>query len=181
MRCRSGSGCVITFLSRILRPHGIACLATDLNPSATRATLRTAERNLSSVDALLTSLSNGLHTRRGLFDVILFNPPYVPTESVSPLAANPNRESIHQCRPEDLLEASWTGGPDGRYWIDRLLPRIDALLSRDGVFYMIALEANRPAEVMKWAQDDWNLASRILLKRKAGIETLSVIKFWRHR
>lgn len=170
---------MITFLSRILHPHKIECLATDVNPAANKATVCTANRNLASVDALLTFLTNGIHSRPGLFDVILFNPPYVPTETVCPLALNPNRESIRTCPPRDLLEAAWAGGPDGRYWIDLLLPRIDALLSQRGVFYMIALEANKPADLMRWAQEEWKFNSTIIAKRRAGIEALSVIKFWR--
>lgn len=43
-------------------------------------------------------------------DVILFNPPYVPTPD----------EEISGCG----IEASWAGGTDGRVIIDRSLPVI---------------------------------------------------------
>lgn len=176
----SGSGCVITFLSKILRPHHMACVATDVNPHAVRATMRTGERNLVSVDPLLTSLSNGIScASRRLFDVILFNPPYVPTERLCAIAERPCRESVHECSPLAFLEAAWAGGLDGRHWIDQVLPRIDGMLSERGAFYMIALSANRPTELMEWAKRDWNFQSKIVLRRKAGMESLSVIKFWR--
>jgi hypothetical protein len=44
---------------------------------------------------------------------------------------------------------------------------------------MIALQANKPEELMAWARRDWNLESKIALRRKAGIEDLVVLKFWR--
>jgi release factor glutamine methyltransferase len=175
----SGSGCAITFLAHALRPHFLACLATDLNPKATYATLRTAERNLASVDAILTCLADGLPADRRLFDVILFNPPYVPTECLCPLARRPCRQGIDKCDPETLLEASWAGGADGRYWIDKVMGKVDGLLSDRGVFYMIALDANKPAQLLQWAQTEWNLKSSVVMRRKAGCESLNVLKFWR--
>ena len=176
----SGSGCVITFLSRILKPQLLACVATDVNPHATRATMRTGERNLVSVDPLLTNLFNGISgCERRLFDVILFNPPYVPTEQLCPMAERPCRESVHKCTPPAFLEAAWAGGPDGRHWIDQVMPRVDGMLAPRGFFYMIALSANRPEELMEWARRDWGFNSKVALRRKAGIESLSVLKFWR--
>lgn len=163
----------------MLKPYPVACIATDLNPAATIATQKTGERNLSSIDCLLTSLSNGIPNRRQLFDIIVFNPPYVPTEELCEMACKPCHEKIHGCDPEDLLEAAWAGGSDGRHWIDQVMPMIDGLLSPGGAFYMIALQANKPDELMEWGRRDWNFASKVALKRKAGIEDLAVLKFWR--
>lgn len=177
----SGSGCAITFLARALYPHALACVATDLNPQATCATLRTAERNLASVDAVLTSLTDGVPPGRRLFDVVLFNPPYVPTECLCPLAEAPCRQSVTACDPEVLLEAAWAGGANGRHWIDQVMPRIDGLLSPQGAFYMLVLEANMPQQLMEWARKDWDLDSQMLVTRKAGTEALGVLKFWRRK
>lgn len=175
----SGSGCAITFLSHALRPHHLACLATDVNPRATHATLRTAERNLTSVDAILTSFSDGLLPSKRLFDVILFNPPYVPTECVNAVAQRPCRQSVSSCDPDGLLEVAWAGGKRGRYWIDRVLPKIDGLLSDKGVMYMIVLAANDPEELREWAEKEWGFKSEMAMKRRTGLEALQVLKFWR--
>jgi len=62
------------------------------------------------VDAVLADFSYGLELK-GKVDILLFNPPYVPTPS----------EEIKG----NGIEASWAGGVDGREVIDRFLPLID--------------------------------------------------------
>lgn len=168
---------MITYLAKLLSPWPIVCVGTDLNPWACEATIKTAKQNgISNISVLKTSIANGLRRgdKWGLFDVIFYNPPYVPTPEPFTLSKMTNIKS-----GEDLLEAAWAGGQDGRYWIDRVLPQIDGLLSPNGLFYMIALDANKPHEIMNVARIEWNLASEIVIKRRAGIENLVVIKFWR--
>lgn len=58
----------------------------------------------------LFSAIEGSH--RGSIDVMLFNPPYVPTPSEE-IAGNG-------------IEASWAGGINGREVIDKFLPGIKA-------------------------------------------------------
>ena len=69
---------------------------------------------------LESSLSERL---AGKVDVLIFNPPYVPTPS----------EEVGS----DGIEAAWAGGVDGREVIDRLLPRVANLLGQNGRFYMV--------------------------------------------
>lgn len=103
----------------------------------------------------------------------------MPTEELCEMASSPTHENIHGCDPESLLEAAWAGGADGRHWIDLVLPMIDGLMSPNGAFYMIALQANKPAELMEWARRDWDFASFVAKRRKVGVEDLYVLKFWR--
>ena len=82
----SGSGTPITALVQLLSPPRTACpplaFATDINEHAARGTLATARANGAAVEAVRTNLVDALAQRlAGVVDVLLFNPPYVPTES----------------------------------------------------------------------------------------------------
>lgn len=128
-----GSGAVCGFLAKTLREKGATVpmiVACDINPAACLATLRTAAANdLADVDTVNSDLLASMRIN-GSVDVLLFNPPYVPTPS----------EEVGG----NGIAAAWAGGVDGREVIDRVLPTIHTLLSRPfGVLYMLLVEENR--------------------------------------
>lgn len=168
---RSGSGCVITFLSTLLKSIGpVFALATDINPHATRATQCTAMRNLVSVDSIMTSMCQGTRLE-GKVDVLIFNPPYVPTDEI--IHPSPNTVA------DNIIDAAFAGGPDGRYWIDVFFPQVHRLLSPKGSFWLVTIEQNKPAELMNMAAKNWGLKSKVTKSRKAGFEMLYILKFWK--
>lgn len=86
IRYRSGSGCATAVLSRTITTalgprHRTHFLATDLNPKAARATLGTGGANgVGLLEVVQGDLLTSLQPRvEGLVDVLVFNPPYVPT------------------------------------------------------------------------------------------------------
>merc|ERR1711915_264756 len=98
-----------------------------------------------------------------MIDVLVFNPPYVPTED----------EEISG----NGIEISWAGGRDGRRVIDRALPQIASLLRKpDGVCYMITVDDNRPSELATVLQQDYGLYMVPLVRRRARNEYLTVQK-----
>jgi len=172
----SGSGCVVTFLSKLLRDIGpVFSLATDINPHAVRATQHTAMRNLISVDPIMTSMCDGTRLD-GLVDVLVFNPPYVPTEIDEVILPS----SSHRIHSESIIDAAFAGGPDGRYWIDIFMPQIPKLLSASGSCWMVTIENNRPQELMDWAHRQFGLQAEIVKKQKAGCEMLYILKLWKN-
>lgn len=94
-------------------------MAIDINPEANKASRSTAEANSITLDPLRGCLTDGLRLEKSV-DILIFNPPYVPTEEPCLQV-----DSLAKASQDALLEASWAGGLDGRYWIDQLLPRID--------------------------------------------------------
>ncbi|GAM26300.1 hypothetical protein SAMD00019534_094750, partial [Acytostelium subglobosum LB1] len=163
----SGSGFVITYLSmliqRELNTH-VHCMATDINPAATLVTTRTAQHNNIMLDVVNTSFLSGIDRLRGKVDVLLFNPPYVPTPS----------EEI----AEGGIVASWAGGIDGREVIDQLLPQIKDILSPKGCLYMVLVEENKPQEVATILKKD-GFKHGVVGQRLAYNERLYIIKFFR--
>ncbi|RKP14314.1 N6-adenine-specific DNA methyltransferase 1 [Piptocephalis cylindrospora] len=155
----SGSGCALTFLSTLLGPKNAVYMATDINALCTHATLETGKRALTQIDPIRTDLVHGLRLGNpGMVDILLFNPPYVPTD--------PSEVGSHG------IEASWAGGKEGREVLDRLLPLIHRLLSPKGIFYLVAVEENRPEDIASILQ-----AHGVVARRKTGPEALSI---WRY-
>ncbi|XP_043695559.1 methyltransferase N6AMT1-like [Telopea speciosissima] len=162
-----GSGYVITSLAIMLGQEGagVSYFATDINPHAVRVTRETLEAHGVHAEVILTDIVSGLERRLvGMGDVIVVNPPYVPT---------PEDEV-----GRDGIASAWAGGENGRSVIDRILPIADKLLSERGWLYMLTLAANNPSQICRMMREK-GYASRIIVQRSTEEESLHVIKFWR--
>ena len=164
----SGSGCVSTFACRMMKENDVphVCWATDINPAACAATMKTGTANNVLIDVIRSDLVLPLMDQlQGRVDCLIFNPPYVPT---------PEEEV-----GGDGIEASWAGGLNGRQVTDRLLPLIPRLLKpAGGACYMVLVDENRPNEIISLMQG-LGLKAEIVLKRQARNEALSIAKFSR--
>jgi len=81
-----GSGAVCGYLALSFAQRHLpvpAIIACDVNPLACLATLRTAAANdISVIDVVNCDLVGAMRGRlSGIVDIMLFNPPYVPTPS----------------------------------------------------------------------------------------------------
>ncbi|KAL7751123.1 S-adenosylmethionine-dependent methyltransferase [Sorochytrium milnesiophthora] len=170
-----GSGCVSTFCAMHFFKQ-CAYLAVDINPRASAMTVRTAMQNKVVVEAvqgyLLTPFLRRLHRS---VDVLIFNPPYVPTPSEEVYWPQAGRNET-----DEIIAASWAGGERGREVIDCLIPTVQDILSDVGVFYMVLLKQNRPEEVAERMRAAGGFLMEIVAARKAGREHLLVAKFYRH-
>lgn len=167
MEVGCGSGYVITSLALLLgqESHGVHYFATDINPHAVRVTRETLEAHGVHAELISTDIASGLEKRlAGLVDVMVVNPPYVPTPE-----DEVGREGI---------TSAWAGGEDGRSVIDRILPVADNLLSGKGWLYLVTLESNHPLQLCLQMRER-GYASRIVLQRSTDEESLHIIKFWR--
>lgn len=167
-----GSGYVTASLALLFKLNGgetrsnsVQLFATDINPHATVVTQETLRLHGMEGDVVLTSLVEGFHSRfLNSVDVLVFNPPYVPTP------------------PEEVgvkgIVASWAGGERGREVVDKFLPQAVKLLSNRGAFYLVTLSENDPEEICS-IMEKKGFKSVFLLKRLTEEETLYVLKFWR--
>jgi release factor glutamine methyltransferase len=94
-----------------LESNDTSCLVfgTDINPHAVRCARE------KGVEVVRTNLFDGL---RGPFDLIVFNPPYLPTRPEE--------------RVEDWLEHALDGGPDGRVVLTRFAQDVGMVLAPGG-------------------------------------------------
>lgn len=101
-------------------------------------------------------------------DVILFNPPYVPTD----------HEESFRAQGSAGIAGSWAGGPDGVEITNRFLDDVKVchtlglyvtkrlqwrqdLLSDCGRFYLVALAQNNIPEICERMQNKFNMNSRV--------------------
>lgn len=155
----SGSGVVITAFGMAF-PNTF-CMSTDINLKACALSQNTAKHNNVMLEAINMDLC-GIFLD-GKFDVIIFNPPYVVTES-------------DECGGTDIT-ASWAGGINGREVTDRLLDMIPKKLAPDGTFYLLLIEENIPQEVIK-IMSNYGYKSEVVIKRRVRNEQQLVLKFY---
>ncbi|XP_073121456.1 uncharacterized protein [Henckelia pumila] len=167
MEIGCGSGYVITSLALLLGSDVPSAhyIATDINPHAVRVTQETIEAHGCHVELVITDIASGLEKRLNrLVDVLVVNPPYVPT---------PEEEV-----GSSGITSSWAGGENGRIVIDRILPVADKILSDKGWLYLVTLTENNPLEICLQMRRK-GYASRIILQRSTQEENLHIIKLWR--
>jgi release factor glutamine methyltransferase len=195
--CSPGSGTVSTYLATLLggtsadssagrvRPLPLLTLVVDVNAAACAATLATAAGTGSPrdapprVDAVRGDLALPLLPRlSGAVDVLLFNPPYVPTEDEEVPPATLGSDGVTADR--GALPAAWAGGDRGRLVIDRVLPMFPRLLARPlGVAYLLLVAENEPREVAALLALG-GLDGRIIRTVRAANELLHVLRVtWR--
>ncbi|KAJ4869450.1 S-adenosyl-L-methionine-dependent methyltransferases superfamily protein [Raphanus sativus] len=135
------------------------------NPIAARATNETLQAHGVSAEIVCTDIASCLEERlAGCVDVVVVNPPYVPTPE-------------YEVGVEGIASA-WAGGENGRSVIDRVLPVVDGLLSEKGWFYLVTLTSNYPSEICLVMRKR-GYASRIVVQRSTEEENLIILKFWR--
>ena len=210
----TGSGVILAFVTAnaeaIFGRPDVLALGTDVNTFACQATKQTVlqtcdsardvvlgpQRHSSkSAGLLLATLGADLASpiRRGMIDVLIFNPPYVPSAGVpdiqgdtldskpGPDDAKSRTESYeHDSR---LLALSYEGGVDGMEVTNRLLEQLPHVLNSDRcVAYILLAQQNRPEEVMQriynWV-GDWYVEVVGRSGKLAGWEKLCIIRIWK--
>ncbi|KAK3366924.1 hypothetical protein B0T24DRAFT_651343 [Lasiosphaeria ovina] len=206
-----GSGVVVAFLAAHARAifgrADVLAAAVDVNRFACAATAATAAKAVSSVssssdlksesgagcflDAVQGDLTAPL--RAGVVDVLVFNPPYVPTEALPqpPPETSPDAEGETTFEEDShLLALSYAGGRDGMETTERLLAALPLTLSAArGCAYVLLCAGNRPddvkARVRAWdtdtdsAERPWRAETVGLSGKQAGWEKLQIVRIWR--
>jgi release factor glutamine methyltransferase len=115
-----GSG----YIAHQLQGRAAWIVATDINPHAVR------KAKEEGIDVLRTNLMAGIC---GSFDLVLFNPPYLPTRPEE--------------RIEDWLEYALDGGPSGREVIARFAEQVVSILAVQGRILLLISSLTGQKEV----------------------------------
>lgn len=161
-----GSGAVSAGLSELLRKDGAQILpfllAIDKNPAACHCTSAIFHaRQVTLADVIHGSLTDCFR-QTGFADVVICNPPYVPTDE----------EEMQGCG----ISVSWAGGKRGREVIDVLMPRVAQILSDGGLFYLVCIAENDPEEVLENGRL-LGLHAEKVKQEQRGMEELFILRF----
>ena len=179
-----------------------ACLATretaikavherqeEEQPQPTPTDNATGNAKTPYIASLMTDLCTPL--RSGSVDVLLFNPPYVPTDELPrlPTITEQEQEKAELSRSAKFeqdsyfLSLTYAGGLDGMETTERLLEAIPGILHPGrGVAYVLLCKQNRPEEVKErirgWG-GGWRAETVGNSGKQAGWEKLVIVRIWR--
>lgn len=149
----TGSGWVA---ERVARETGARVLGSDVNPYAVR---QARERGVETVRADLLG-----PFRAGAFDLVLFNPPYLPTDPANEW--------------DDWMEAALSGGESGRALVDPFLADVGRVLAPGGRVLLLVSSLAGFEEVLALARDA-GFDAETVVEESYPFETLSVVELAR--
>jgi len=147
-------GCGGGVLARQLSSVVQCLIATDINPHALRATRARA----SEVPLVRADLFRGI---KGRFDLILFNPPYLPF--------NPEERS------GNWIDRALDGGESGRVTVDRFLQELEDHLLEGGRALMLISSLTGLPEVIEMASS-LGMQAEAVLSERCFFEQLYVLR-----
>ncbi|KAL7792966.1 methyltransferase domain-containing protein [Trichoderma ceciliae] len=198
----TGSGLVLAFITAhantLFGTAQILTAGVDMNAFACRATTKTVAKAQadSAAEGRGNERTHGFYLgsvmgdlaapwRKQSVDVLVFNPPYVPTSEMP-------------CRPETftdhlpartsfdddsyLLSLSYAGGRDGMETTDRLVGALPEILSPRGCAYILLCAQNKPEELKTRIQafgPEWKAFTVGSSGKTAGWEKLQIVRIWR--
>ena len=151
----AGSG----FVSAVLRANvkGIRVLATEINPHAAFC----AKSN--GVEVIRTDLFRGLkpENQKASFDLILFNPPYLPTSEEEKVSG--------------WLNYAFDGGASGRETLDRFLGEVRNYLKPGGKI-LVLISSITGLEAVKEKMVKMGFEVDVVGRKKISFEELMVVR-----
>lgn len=200
----TGSGVVLAFVTgnagAIMGRRDVLSMGTDINSFACRATQETVRKATKPPNSkepfggcYLGPLSASLTApmRPKSVDLLIFNPPYVPSEDVPVLPAASNyalfASSRHEifARDNSLLALATDGGANGMEVTNLILEELpDVLHPHRGVAYVLLCAQNRPesikARIRTWQGGNaWEAETIRRSGRQGGWEKLEIVRIAR--
>ena len=121
------AGCGSGFLSIMAAKHGAKVTSVDINEEAVETTRANAETNQVQLNAFKSDLFSSVE---GKFDLIIFNPPYLPVE------------------PEEK-DPTYAGGATGRETIERFAAGVKSHLNPAGRVLIVISSLTGEKEVIE--------------------------------
>ena len=150
-------GCGCGLLSLFMARRVVRVTGTDINEKAVELSKRNAELNeIRNVEFLVSDMFSKVE---GNFDVILFNPPYLPT-------TEPPREAI---------DLSYHGGQEGRVLTSRFLKTFPQYLDAGGRVYLLQSSLSGIKDTLEFLQKK-RYSAKIIAEKNVFFEKLVVVR-----
>ncbi|KAG7292096.1 hypothetical protein NEMBOFW57_002129 [Staphylotrichum longicolle] len=202
-----GSGVVLAFLTAhaaaLFSRRDVLTLGVDVNRFACAATGETVRRAVRDDSASSSGGGDNVSVsgsgagyflgaaqgdlagavRPGTVDVLVFNPPYVPTAEL-PSMRQEEGGTVGYEEDSRLLALSYAGGRDGMEVTERLIEALPGVLSGRGVAYLLLCAQNKPEEVKArirkmGREGEWRAETVGTSGKQAGWEKLQIVRIWR--
>ncbi len=128
-----GTGSGLQAIVAAKKSEVIRVVAVDLNTTALEVAKKNAERN-KVADKIEFIRSNLFEKVTGKFDVIIFNPPYLPVEK-------------EEKRDDESM--AWHGGAKGRDFLDPFLEGFTKFLKPNGKLLLLQSSLNGPVKTKR--------------------------------
>jgi release factor glutamine methyltransferase len=155
-----GTGCGLIGL--VCAYKGLSVVCTDINPFAVELTQQNVERNKKLLKACIEVRQGNLFSvvqKNERFDVIVFNPPYLPTKKQEKIGG--------------WFDVATDGGPDGLRITKRFIHGFKKFLSSDGRAYFIFSSLSNRSTLERYFEKE-TVSFEIVASRKFDGEELDV-------
>jgi release factor glutamine methyltransferase len=154
-----GAGCGILSVISALKARRV--VAVDVSPDAVRCTKLNVEDNGVSdrVDVVRGDLFGPLR-KEALFDTVLFNAPYLPTENE---------------KPSGWIDYAWQGGKKGRELIDRFVAHAPEHLKVGGRILLVQSTLSDVEETLSSFAEQ-GFEATVVAEQKVAFETITLIQ-----
>lgn len=144
-------GCGSGFLSILMAKKGATVTAADVDSAALEVARLNAGRNNARTNFLRSDLFSGIH---GVFDLIVFNPPYLPAEET---------------------DLTYSGGPTGRSVIEKFMQQAKKHLADRGCILLLISSLTGEKEVIQTI-NECSMKAEAVARQKAPWEELTVLR-----
>jgi len=136
-------------------------LAVDVNPLALKLAEENAKLNkVGNIEFRESNLFSNIK-KRERFNLIMFNPPYLPVNG------------------ENMLDRAWSGGSGGREVIDEFISEFSTYLKPQGIMQLVVSSLNNTGEVIEDLRN-LGLAVEITAEKKIAFEKLLLLSCFKY-
>jgi release factor glutamine methyltransferase len=150
----TGSGCIIISLMKLGKPS--RAVGVDISKKALEIATKNAQKHKVDIEYLQSDLFDQV---KGVYDIIVSNPPYIPTREIDHLMPE-----VKDYEPVTALD----GSTDGLLFYRKIIAAAKAYLRKDG-FLFFEIGHNQGDEVKQILQDE-GFTDIIVKKDLSGLD-----------